>query len=392
MTDEIMEQLLREGESSSLDYKRDQYPFAGATDDQKGELLKDILAFANGWRRAEAYILVGVDEVSAGRSTVFGVDNHIPESHLQQFVNTKTNRPVTFSYRGYPFEGKQVGVFTIPQQDRPIFLAKDYAKLGKHIVYYRQGTTTAVASPDDVARMGTPLEIKKLIEGRQEKVSESVRVSLILDIRYGFVADIYNDGEIEVYIKEVALCYRAGEIGLVSIPLLVSIPMLLADGKGSEVHFAPGRKNHDLPCRKEVKFILARFPIASLEGAAIGSPDDVWLAVISFGGEVHRVLGEEVQTVLRKVLELWRMAEEEEKPSNLTVIFFNRVGESRDEVGRIQVAVSKRYRSNVLDVQFVDGGTGWNVGYEMGQQLLQELAAGQLSGWIGKYGWRIDDE
>jgi predicted HTH transcriptional regulator len=106
MNDSLMEQLLHEGESSSLDYKRDQYPFADATDDDKSELLKDILAFANGWRHAEAYILIGVEEVASGRSTVVGVSHHIPENHLQQFVNSKTNRPVMFSYRAYPFESK----------------------------------------------------------------------------------------------------------------------------------------------------------------------------------------------------------------------------------------------------------------------------------------------
>src|SRR5947209_4103306 len=37
MNDSLMEHLLHEGESSSLDYKRDQYPFAGATDEEKGE-------------------------------------------------------------------------------------------------------------------------------------------------------------------------------------------------------------------------------------------------------------------------------------------------------------------------------------------------------------------
>ena len=155
MNDGLMEQLLHEGESSSLDYKRDQYLFAGATDEEKSELLKDILAFANGWRHSEAYILIGVHEVAGGRSTVVGVSDHIPENDLQQFVNSKTNRPVTFSYRAYPFEGKQVGVITIPQQDRPIYLAKNYGKLQKHVVYYRQGTATAIATPDDIARMGS---------------------------------------------------------------------------------------------------------------------------------------------------------------------------------------------------------------------------------------------
>jgi hypothetical protein len=168
VNDGLMEQLLHEGESSSLDYKRDQYPFAGASDDEKGELLKDILAFANGWRHTEAYILIGVEEITGGRSTVVGVRLHIPENDLQQFVNSKTNRPITFSYQSYPFEGKHVGIITIPQQDRPLYLNKNYGKLGKHVVYYRQGTTTAIASPDDIARMGMPVEIEKMLEGQSE--------------------------------------------------------------------------------------------------------------------------------------------------------------------------------------------------------------------------------
>jgi hypothetical protein len=154
MNDALLEQLLHEGESSSLDYKRQQYPFAGATDDEKSELLKDILAFSNGWRHADGFILIGVEEVAGGRSIVSGVTSHIPENDLQQFVNSKTNRPVTFSYRAYPFEGKQIGIITVPQQERPNYLTKKYGKLEKQVVYYRQGTSTAIANPDDIARMG----------------------------------------------------------------------------------------------------------------------------------------------------------------------------------------------------------------------------------------------
>ena len=63
MNEEQFEGLLYEDESSTLDFKRDQYPFQGETPDVKSELLKDILAFANSWRRSDAYILVGVEEV-----------------------------------------------------------------------------------------------------------------------------------------------------------------------------------------------------------------------------------------------------------------------------------------------------------------------------------------
>lgn len=202
MNDGLMEQLLHEGESSALDYKRDQYPFVGATDEDKSELLKDILAFANGWRHADGYVLIGVDEVAGGRSTVVGINHHLPENDLQQFVNSKTSRPATFSYRAYPFEGKQVGVITIPQQDRPIYLTKSYGRLQRHVVYYRQGTTTAVASPDDIARMGAPIEIKKLLEcQREEARKEQVfwenfnKISSGLTEVYQSVGRLVNDLE-----------------------------------------------------------------------------------------------------------------------------------------------------------------------------------------------------
>jgi hypothetical protein len=37
-------------ESDVLDFKRDQYPLAAATEDQESELVKDVVAFANAWK------------------------------------------------------------------------------------------------------------------------------------------------------------------------------------------------------------------------------------------------------------------------------------------------------------------------------------------------------
>src|SRR4051812_13502406 len=98
MDADTIEQLLNEEENPSLDFKRDQYPFVGATDDEKGELLKDILAFCNAWRRTDAFILVGVKEIRGARSVLNGVSHHLDDAQLQQFVNSKVQRPATFSY------------------------------------------------------------------------------------------------------------------------------------------------------------------------------------------------------------------------------------------------------------------------------------------------------
>ena len=151
----LLERLLHEEEGAALDFKRDQYAFEGAGNKAKSELLKDILAFANSWRRTTAYVLIGVNEVKGGRSDIVGVEKHLDDAKLHQFVNSKTQRPVEFSY--LPFrtdEGGDIGVIEIPVQERPIYLRKEFGGLHANTVYKRDGSSTAVATPDELARMG----------------------------------------------------------------------------------------------------------------------------------------------------------------------------------------------------------------------------------------------
>src|SRR6185312_6428228 len=110
MNNELFESLVYEGEGTTLDFKAQQYRFAKATDEEKSELLKDILGFVNAWRRASAYILIGVEQVPGARAKVPGISGHLDDHSLQQFVNNLTNQPVRFHYTAFGFEGKQVGI------------------------------------------------------------------------------------------------------------------------------------------------------------------------------------------------------------------------------------------------------------------------------------------
>jgi hypothetical protein len=157
MNTDLMEQLLNESESNYLDFKSAQYPFDGELDEVKSELLKDILAMANAWRRTDGYILIGVEEVKGGRSKPVGVLKHLDDHSLQQFVNSKTQRPLEFSYTAFPFEGLQIGIIRIPLQEKPIYLVRDYGKLKKFAVYIRRGSSTGEANPDEIAKMGRAL-------------------------------------------------------------------------------------------------------------------------------------------------------------------------------------------------------------------------------------------
>lgn len=154
MDDQLLEGLLHEEEGGSLDFKREQYLFVGASDGEKAEVLKDILAFANAWRRGTAYVLIGVEEVRGGRSIPVGVAHHLNDNDLQQFVNTKTNRPIAFRYVAYAFQGVQLGIIEIPVQERPFYISKSYGGLQGDAVYLRRESSTATATPAEVARMG----------------------------------------------------------------------------------------------------------------------------------------------------------------------------------------------------------------------------------------------
>lgn len=162
MDPQLIESLLYQEESEALDFKLGQYSFERATDEQKSELLKDVLAFANAWRQTDAYILIGVREVRGGRSVVHGIDakNHLLNRNLQQFVHSKTNRPVDFCYAPVQFEGVQIGVLTIPLQERPLYLTENYGGLKAEVVYIRRKDTTGTATPEEVARMGAAAVLK----------------------------------------------------------------------------------------------------------------------------------------------------------------------------------------------------------------------------------------
>jgi len=158
-----IEKLLFEEEGTSLDFKRESYEFSGANEFQKSELLKDILAFANAWRRNTAYILIGVEELKGSRSKPIGNITELDDAQLQEFVNKKTQRPVTFIYRTCCIDNVKIGVIEIPEQQRPIYLKNKYGKLTKNTVYIRRGSSTDEAPPDEIMEMAKS-EIERSIE------------------------------------------------------------------------------------------------------------------------------------------------------------------------------------------------------------------------------------
>ena len=116
-------------------------------------MLKDIIAFANGWRRSDAFIVVGVKEKKGEKNEVVGIEELLDDADLQQFINKKTQKPIDFIYSNYKLDGKNVGIFKIPLQSRPFYVTKDFGKIKKNVVYIRRGTSTDEATPDEILTM-----------------------------------------------------------------------------------------------------------------------------------------------------------------------------------------------------------------------------------------------
>ena len=153
MNDALFERWEYASEGDSLDFKKMNYKFSKATDKEKSEILKDILAMVNSWSPEVRYIVIGIEDRDIKPNILRGIDRHGDDSRIQQFVNSKTSKACRFEYISYTYKEKQFGVFRIPVQDRPVFLRKDYGGLKADIVYVRRGSATEIANPDEVKQM-----------------------------------------------------------------------------------------------------------------------------------------------------------------------------------------------------------------------------------------------
>jgi hypothetical protein len=152
---EVIADLLNQPESDRLDFKEKHRPFGGAEEEQAG-FLKDIIAFANTRRQGDAFLLVGVRYKHGEPAVVVGQDDHPDQASIQQFLDGKTNRPIRFDHSVVRLGERKIGVYRITkEQERPIFLKKDFAKglARANACYVRRGSSTDIMTPDEILQL-----------------------------------------------------------------------------------------------------------------------------------------------------------------------------------------------------------------------------------------------
>ena len=177
MNNELFAELLRRGEGIDVDYKSKQYRFIGEkgpdAEKVKSKLLKDVLAFANAERTRNAFILVGVKDED-GECEVVGINpsDAIDDAKIQEFVESKANKPVPLRCYSHEHEGKHVWVIEVIGGDPPYFVPKDdYGEVRNRIAYTRRGSKNVPLSPDDLIAIG-----RRQVRTEVEVVSLSLRL------------------------------------------------------------------------------------------------------------------------------------------------------------------------------------------------------------------------
>jgi len=153
MNNELLSALRYKSEGPDVDFKSAQYRFVRGSEEEKAEMLKDILAMANSWRDGPGYIVLGFKDQRPHPAEVVGISAHIDDAAVQQFVHGKVKPKLTFRYEEHVHEGKTVGIISIPKQKRPFYLAHSFGKLKSNVVYVRRGSSTDEAEPPEVAAM-----------------------------------------------------------------------------------------------------------------------------------------------------------------------------------------------------------------------------------------------
>ncbi len=155
MSEEILNKLRYRSEGDDLDFKQAQYHFIDGNDITKSEMLKDILAMANAWREGTGYIVLGFKDQRPHPAEVTGIAGHIDDAQLQQFVNSKVKPKLMFRYEEHLYDGKTVGLISVPKQKRPFFISNAYGKLKSNVVYVRRGSSTDEAEPTEAIDMAS---------------------------------------------------------------------------------------------------------------------------------------------------------------------------------------------------------------------------------------------
>lgn len=166
-----------EDESVTLDFKREIY-----TKEKNQEFLKDVVAFANALSNDPyRYIVIGVKEQS-GLKEYFDIKREDvgDVANYQQLIdqNIEPNIPINIDY--VEVNNKNLAIFKIgPCDNAPYMFKKDYRKMKQGMIYIRTGTSTRLATRQELDLMyknKQKINRKDILVGFNEEIDTTLEI------------------------------------------------------------------------------------------------------------------------------------------------------------------------------------------------------------------------
>ena len=137
-----LKQLLKQEEGPKLDFKA---RLCLATESEKKELAKDVIAIANS-RGGRGHIVFGVEDKT---KKIIGVDpGNFKEEQIQQIIYNRCDPPVPVSVEFLEVDGKLVVVLTIYRSSH-----QPHQMMQTGAFFIRRGSTTDTARRSEIANM-----------------------------------------------------------------------------------------------------------------------------------------------------------------------------------------------------------------------------------------------
>lgn len=163
VTAKFIEDLLEEGETTSVDFKRELHL---DTADEKAEFVKDILSLANTKASGHRWMIIGFDDKS--HAYYASPDPGSTQNRIEQILSVYTTPSVDVRYEIINYRGGNVGKLEVLREPRklPYAVAKSLGGK-KHIeqnnIYVRHGSQVQPPTPEELLALHEEGDIARAI-------------------------------------------------------------------------------------------------------------------------------------------------------------------------------------------------------------------------------------
>ncbi len=207
--DRVIELIESSRETDFCDFKREFYH-----DAKKGDMIKDILSFANSIEYGDKYIIFNIDNETHQLGTM--ESGSIPDiSEINGLLREYCEPYIGVEVDIFPYENSNVAYIKIPVEssDRPYLVKKDYSREGKIIlqqgqIFLRRNADNFKANRMDLDKVYESRIKRKLEISKKEIVEKESVIKNKIERYFVMEFTLFNNAKYNYLIDDVKIFFK----------------------------------------------------------------------------------------------------------------------------------------------------------------------------------------